>query len=366
MNDSKKNTDNTPSWLMTANQFRYNPLTGAMVQVSTERLLRAWGGDVSPPPSPEVPEYVNDCPFCPGNKRANGNIAPENISAYPYYFTNDTSALRTRVINGPRVGYEDRTRLFKSTLAYGECEVIIHHPDHSLTLATMPQEQAVSVFCLWAERYETLGKKAYINFVNIFENFLFGSSQRHPHNQLWASSVVSPLQQAILNNMNKYRTENHECMIQTIAQEELKRKERVVFENTDFVGIVPFWAEWPFEMMVMPKMAKNSLLDLNETELENLTDAYRTAITKLNHLFGNDCPYSSGLYQAPTDGDKHDEGMFFLMFRPPVLRNSNTLKWMVGYELMAMPQRDLTPEAAAYLLRNPHGWEDFKVKYVHK
>ncbi len=357
---------NNSSWLSTGNQFRYNPLTGAMVQVSTERLLRAWGGEVSSPPSETVPEYAAECPFCPGNKRANGSSSPQDPALYPYYFVNDTRALSPQTKATPKLGHEDSSGLFRVMLAFGECEVVIHHPAHNLTLASMPPEHAVRVFSLWTQRYRELGSRPYINYVNIFENFLFGSSQRHPHNQIWASSTVSPVQQAILDNCAKYRLQNHESMIPEIARLELYYRERVVFENSDFVGIVPFWAEWPFEMMILPKKQKNSLADLNQTELENFADAYRTAINKLNALFGNDCPYSSGLYQAPTDNQPHDEGMFFAMFRPPVLRNIRTMKWMVGYELMAMPQRDLTPEAAAFLLRNPQGWEEFKARYMHR
>ena len=118
--------------------------------------------------------------------------------------------------------------------------------------------------------------------------------------------------------------------------------------------MVPFWAVWPFEMIIVPRKPKNSLLDLNESEFLNFTDAYVTAIEKLNALFVGDCPYSSGLYQAPTNGGDYD-GVMYLMFRPPVLRDIRTMKWMVGYELMSMSQRDLTPEVAAFLLRNPDG-----------
>ena len=361
-----KNRPAIPDWLSRDNQFRYNPLTGDMIQVSTERLLRAWGGEVSKPPDTTVPTYERECPFCPGNVRAHGDISPLDINAYPYAFTNDTSALRPEPEVAPHTCREYSSRIFRAARAFGECEVIIHHPSHNLTLAAMPQEHTVKVFQLWADRYEALGKKSYINYVNIFENFLFGSSQRHPHNQLWASSIISPVQKTILQNLDAYQKEFQEPMVETIAREELLRKERLVYENSDFVVIVPFWAEWPFEMMILPRRAKNSLLELTETELENFTDAYRNVITKLNTLFKGDCPYSSGLYQTPTDGNPHNEGMFYCMFRPPVLRNIQTLKWMVGYELMALLQRDLTPEAAAFLLRTPDGWEEFKNRYIKK
>lgn len=362
------NNPGLPSWLSLGNQFRCNPLTGHMIQVSTERLSRAWGGEVSQPPEEKIPKHDPDCPFCPGNKRAGGRISPTNIGDYPYAFVNDTQALNPHAIDDPPVTYEDYrdpTGLYHAIPAYGECEVIIHHPDHSRTLSTVPESHAVSVFRLWADRYRALGEEPYISTVNIFENFLFGSSMRHPHNQLWAPSIVPPIQQTILANLSTYRKEKNDYLLQVIVREERRIRERVVFENTDFICIVPFWAEWPFEMMIIPRTARNSLLDLNETELENFTDAYRRAINRLNNLFGIDCPYSTGLYQAPTDGGRHDEGMFHLMFRPPVLRDIRTKKWMVGYELMAMIQRDLTPEAAAFLLRNPQGWEDFKDEFVH-
>ncbi len=354
-----------PDWMVSGNQFRYNPLTGEKVQVSTERLLRAWGGEVSAIPKEKIDEYVSDCPFCPGNKRKSGETAPTKLEEYPYAFANDTAALKPRNDGDALDGYSDPTGIYRAEPAYGTCEVIIHHPRHDLTLATIERAHAVKVFRLWAERYRELGAKPYINYVNIFENFLFGSSMRHPHNQLWASSAVSPIQEKILSNIAGYQKQYGKHLIQTIAEEEIKQEDRVVFQNDDFIGIVPFWAVWPFEMMIMPKTPKNSLLDLNERELEHFTEAYVTAIEKLNALFGGDCPYSAGLYQAPTDGGDY-AGVMYLMFRPPVLRDIRTMKWMVGYELMAMSQRDLTPEAAAFLLRNPGGWEEFKEKFIHQ
>ena len=364
---NEKNTgESMPSWLSTGNQFRYNPLTGAMIQVSAERLSRAWGGEISHPPEETTSEYDPSCPFCPGNSRTGGQISPVDEDDYPYVFANDTSALSPRTVEDPFAAYEDSTGLYRAFPAYGECEVIIHHPDHRQTLATLPESHAVSVFRLWADRYRVLREKPYIRSVSIFENFLFGSSMRHPHNQLWASSSVPPLQQTILTNLSAYQNEKDAYLLQTVAHEERRIGERVVFENPDFVCMVPFWAEWPFEMMIVPKAAKNSLLDLKEEELENFTDAYRGAVVRLNDLFGIDCPYSTGLYQAPTDEKPHDEGIFHLMFRPPVLRDIRTKKWMVGYELMAMTQRDLTPEVAAFLLRDPQGWDAFREEFIYR
>tara|TARA_E500000075_G_C6990087_1_gene322447 strand:- start:421 stop:1497 length:1077 start_codon:yes stop_codon:yes gene_type:complete len=343
-----------PHWLATANQFRFNPLTGEKVQVSTERLSRTWGGEVSAYITEKNVEYLSDCPFCPGNIRESGEKAPTELSEYPYTFANDTAALKPPAEGEAHASYSDDTGIYQAETAHGVCEVIIHHPRHDLTLATVEREYAVKVLKLWANRYEELGERPYINYVNIFENFLFGSSMRHPHNQLWASSLVSPIQEKILCNIAKYKEKTGKHLIQTIAEEELKQQERVVFENGDFVAVVPFWAVWPFEMIIVPRTPKNSLLDLNESEFLNFTDAYVTAIEKLNALFVGDCPYSSGLYQAPTNGGDYD-GVMYLMFRPPVLRDIRTMKWMVGYELMSMSQRDLTPEVAAFLLRNPDG-----------
>tara|TARA_B100001093_G_scaffold96829_1_gene88800 strand:+ start:3421 stop:4506 length:1086 start_codon:yes stop_codon:yes gene_type:complete len=353
-----------PNWLVTANQFRFNPLTGEKVQVSTERLLRAWGGEVSAHSVEKIAEYLPNCPFCPGSIRKSGEKAPAELSEHPYAFTNDTAALKPPAEGDAQASYSDDTGIYQAETAYGACEVIVHHPRHDLTLATVEREHAVKVFRLWANRYKELGERLYINYVNIFENFLFGSSIRHPHNQLWASSLVSPIQEKILSNIAAYKEKTGKHLIQTIAEKELKQQERVVFENEDFVAVVPFWAVWPFEMIILPRKPKNSLLDLNEFELLNFTNAYITAIEKLNALFGGDCPYSSGLCQAPTDGGDYD-GVMYLMFRPPVLRDIRTMKWMVGYELMSMSQRDLTPEAAAFLLRNPDGWEEFKMKFIH-
>ncbi len=344
-----------PHWLGTANQFRFNPLTGEKVQVSTERLLRTWGGEVSARSTKKNAEYLPDCPFCPGNIRESGEKAPTELSEYPYAFVNDSAALKPPAEGEAQASYRDDTGIYQAETAHGVCEVIIHHLRHDLTLATIEREHAVKVLKLWANRYKELGERPYINYVNIFENFLFGSSMRHPHNQLWASSLVSPIQEKILSNIAAYKEKTGKHLIQTIAEEELKQQERVVFENGDFVAVVPFWAVWPFEMIILPRKPKNSLLDLNESELLNFTDAYVLAIEKLNALFVGDCPYSSGLYQAPTNGGDYD-GVMYLMFRPPVLHDIRTMKWMVGYELMSMSQRDLTPEVAAFFLRNPDGW----------
>ena len=353
-----------PNWLGTANQFRFNPLTGEKVQVSTERLSRAWDGEVSAHSAAKIAEYLPDCPFCPGNIRESGEKAPTELSEYPYAFVNDTAALKPPAKGEARASYSDDTGIYQAETAYGACEVIIHHPRHDLTLATIEREHALKVFKLWANRYEKLGKRPYINYVNIFENFFFGSSMRHPHNQIWASSLVSPIQEKILSNIAAYKEKTGMHLIQTVAEEELKQQERVVFENEDFVTVVPFWAVWPFEMIILPRKPKNSLLDLSESELLNFTNSYITAIEKLNVLFVGDCPYSSGLYQAPTNGGDYD-GVMYLMFRPPVLRDIRTKKWMVGYELMSMSQRDLTPEAAAFLLRDPVSWKKFKKKFIY-
>jgi UDPglucose--hexose-1-phosphate uridylyltransferase len=326
---------------------RLNPLTGEWVLVSPHRTKRPWQGQVEKPAPEERPQHDPNCYLCPGNDRAGGVANPDYTDTF--VFQNDFSALLPDVPKGRASDHE----LLRSESETGLCRVICFSPRHDLTLAEMEAGAIRKVVDLWTEQYEELGAMAPINHVQIFENkgAVMGCSNPHPHGQIWAQQSIPGEPAKELANMSLYFAEHGTTLLSDYLAVEVDRKERVVCDNEHFVAVVPFWAVWPFEVMVLCRRTVASLSELNEAEKDSLSDILKCVTTRYDNLFQCSFPYSAGIHQAPTDGAAHPECDLHVHFYPPLLRSATVKKFMVGYEMLADPQRDITPESSAAMLR---------------
>jgi UDPglucose--hexose-1-phosphate uridylyltransferase len=325
---------------------RYNPLTGDWVLVSPHRTKRPWQGKVEKSACADRPKYDPGCYLCPGNERAGGVHNPD----YPdvFVFQNDFSAL---VPDIPQGKYEKKD-LFRAESERGFCKVICFSPRHDLTIPEMEVSEIKKVVDVWCREYEEMGALDYINHVQIFENKgdIMGCSNPHPHGQIWGqfSVPVEPAKESI--KQRDYFEQHDQTLLSDYLEEELVQRERVLVENDHFVALVPFWATWPFESMIVSKRPVQNILALNDAERLALADVYKQLTVMYDNLFEVSFPYSAGIHQAPTDGKEHPEWHLHMHFYPPLLRSATVKKFMVGYEMMGNPQRDITAEQAAQRL----------------
>jgi UDPglucose--hexose-1-phosphate uridylyltransferase len=311
---------------LTAPHRRYNPLSGEWVLVSPQRTQRPWLGRLEAQTSERLPEYAPDCYLCPGNARNGGAENPAYTSTY--VFTNDYPAL-----------------LPGESGEYGTCRVLCYSPRHDLGLGDLPPEAVEHIVEIGAEQYAELGADPRIGHVQIFENRgeAMGASNPHPHGQIWATEHVPTL----VAREQAHLRERPTLLADYLAAE----SERVVEENEHVVAVVPPWAVWPFETLVAPRRRVPALPDMSTEERAALASILRRLVQRYDRLFATLFPYSMGIHQAPTDGEPHEEWHLHLHVYPPLLRSASVRKFMVGYELLAEPQRDLTPEEAAERLR---------------
>lgn len=325
---------------------RYNPLTGEWVLVSPHRTKRPWQGQVEKPQQEIRPEYDPKCYLCPGNERAGGFKNPDYIDTF--IFTNDFSALLEDTPNG---GINEE--LFKAESEKGICKVVCFSPRHDLTIPEMDQKSIRKVIDLWANQYDELGSIDFINYVQIFENkgSIMGCSNPHPHGQIWASSSI-PVEPTKESKFQKeYFDKNNSTLLGDYLIAEIEKGERILAENEHFVALVPFWAVWPFESMIISRKSAQSIIDLDDKKKNDMADIYKRLTVMYDNLFEASFPYSAGLHQAPTDGNDYPEWHLHMHFYPPLLRSATVKKFMVGYEMLATPQRDITPEQSAERLR---------------
>jgi len=326
---------------------RYNPLTGEWVLVSPHRTKRPWQGKVEKPAQDERPEYDPKCYLCPGNERIGGHNNPEYKDVF--VFQNDFSALVPDIPEGKF----EKKGLFRAESERGFCKVICFSPRHDLTIPEMKVENIKKVVDLWCDEYEKIGALDYIKHVQIFENKgdIMGCSNPHPHGQIWGqySVPVEPAKEA--EKQKAYYQENGRTLLGDYVEEELKDNERILVENEHFVALVPFWATWPFETMIVSKRAVQNMTQLSNEERLAMADVYKKLTVMYDNLFEISFPYSAGIHQAPTDGADHPEWHLHMHFYPPLLRSATVKKFMVGYEMMANAQRDITAEQAAQRLR---------------
>lgn len=329
--------------------LRYNPLRDSWVLVSAHRMKRPWAGQVEKPPEEHIPRYDPRNPLCPGNTRANGEVNPEYDSTF--IFPNDFPALQP---DAPSPG-ADQHPLFQSKAARGVCKVMCFHPRSDVTLPLMEKEEVVKVIDKWAELVEELG--ATYPWVQIFENkgAMMGCSNPHPHCQVWASNFV-PNEPALSDRCQREYFQKHgEPLLLHYAAQETQRKERVVVESSDWLVVVPYWATWPYQTLLLPRRHILRLTDLTVEERQDLADIMKRLLTKYDNLFEVSFPYSMGWHGAPTGPRLREDNSHWQLhahYYPPLLRSATVKKFMVGYEMLALEQRDLTPEQAAEKLRN--------------
>jgi UDPglucose--hexose-1-phosphate uridylyltransferase len=323
---------------------RFNPLTREWVLVSPHRTQRPWQGQVETSAAPSSPEYDPECYLCPGNARAGGVRNPHYTSTF--VFDNDFAALKPAT---PSDCF-DRDGLLIAEGESGICRVVCFSPKHNLTIANMELPDLRKVVDVWVQQYCELGALPWINHVQIFENrgAMMGASNPHPHCQIWSNRTIPNEMEKELRFTAEWRGG---CLLCEYTKLECGSAERVVEENDAFVTVVPFWAVWPFETMVLAKRHLTSIDALTDAERDALADILRRTTARYDRLFSVAFPYSMGFHQRPTDGKEHEKFHFHAHFYPPLLRSATVRKFLVGYEMLAGPQRDITPEAAAQRLR---------------
>lgn len=327
---------------------RLNPLTGEWVVVSPHRTKRPWQGKIEEADRRVLAEYDPKCYLCPGNKRAGDQLNPAYEGVF--VFDNDFAALMPDVPGG---GSNERGLLVAEP-ERGISRVVCFSPDHSLTIARMDPADIQSVVKTWAEEYIALGSRDFIDHVQIFENRgeMMGASNPHPHCQIWASESVPNEPAKEIREQQEYLTKTGSCLLCDYLKLEKQSGERIVCENEQFTAIVPFWAVYPFEIMVLVNQHCGSLDNFDEKQRAAFADILKRVTTRYDNLFLTPFPYSMGLHQKPTDGAEHDSVHFHAHFYPPLLRSATVRKFLVGFEILGSPQRDITPESAAARLRD--------------
>ena len=329
---------------------RFNPLTRDWVLVSPQRAQRPWQGQVETAESATALRYDPTCYLCPGNERAGGVRNPKYESIF--VFTNDFAALKPEV---QPARHDDSGRgLLLSESEAGICKVVCFSPRHDLTLARMTVPEISSLVDIWAKEYSEIGSLPYINYLQIFENRgeIMGCSNPHPHGQIWANQTIPNEPHKEQEAQKEYFEKNHACLLCDYLDLETQKGIRMVVENAHFAVVVPFWAVWPFEVLLLSRRHLRDLGSLDPAMRAGLADILKQVTTRYDNLFEASFPYSMGFHQAPTDGEAHPEWHFHAHFYPPLLRSATVRKFMVGYEMLASPQRDITAEAAATVLRN--------------
>lgn len=327
---------------------RYNPLLDEWILVSPQRSNRPWQGQTEKTIQEELPAYDSECYLCPGNIRANGEKNPDYQGVY--VFDNDFGSLLSEKVEFS----DDHPDFFSMKPERGINRVICFSENHRLTLPEMEKEDIKKVVDMWQQQYEELGNKEFINHVQIFENKgqLMGCSNPHPHGQIWAQSSIPTAVIKTQENLRLYFEKTGKSLLEDYLKKELEAGERIVLENESFAALVPFWAIWPYETMIVSKRKARNILQFSEEEKYALAEIIKDLTTKYDNLFEISFPYSAGIHQSPTDGLEHPEWHFHMHFYPPLLRNAEIRKFMVGYEMLAEAQRDVTPEQSAEILKD--------------
>jgi len=330
---------------------RWNPLKGEWILVSPHRMKRPWSGQVEKTNEEERPEFDPKNPLCPGVTRPSGQTNPQYTSTF--IFDNDFPALLEDVPEPPA----SDNPLFRCGQAKGTCRVMCFSPKSNVTVPIMSIEEIRHVIEAWVQELNDLGKK--YKWVQIFENkgAVMGCSNPHPHCQIWASSFMPNEAAAKDKNMKEYFDKMGSNLLLDYAKQEVEKNERIVVQNDDWLGLVPYWAVWPYETMIIPKSRHiKRMSDLTDGEKTSLADIMKQLTTKYDNLFECSFPYSMGFHGAPTgpghESENCDHWQFHALYYPPLLRSATVKKFMVGYEMLANCQRDLTAEQAADKLRN--------------
>jgi len=330
---------------------RFNPLSREWVLVSPHRTQRPWLGKTDKNAPANSVEYDPTCYLCPGNERAGGVRNPPYTSTFS--FDNDYPAL---LRDSPRFAVNDAD-LFVAESEVGICRVACFSPRHDLTIPIMSHHAVREVVDAWSEEYRELETIPWIRHIQIFENrgALMGASNPHPHGQIWATASLPTIVVKELSSFEEYRNKKQSCLLCDYLRLELARGERLVCQNDGFVVVVPYWALWPFETLLLSRRHVGALREFSLEERDLLADILRQTTIRYDNLFETPFPYSMGFHQAPLNGPAHTECHFHGHYYPPLLRSAAIRKFMVGYELLGTPQRDITPESAAERLASLSG-----------
>lgn len=326
---------------------RLNPLTNEWILVSPHRTKRPWNGAVEQNNQTPLPPYDPSCYLCPGNLRANNERNP--VYGSTHVFTNDHASLIPEVGNQS----ENEHDLLVSQQENGTSRVICYSPAHNRTMAKLTIAEIETVIHTWTHEYKIIGNYPDISYIQIFENKgpAMGASNPHPHCQIWANEHIPTIPQKEQNAQLHYMKTHQQNLLVVYETLERKKGERIVTQNDDFTVVVPYWATWPYETMILPKTHLSNLTKLTPKNVTSLAAILSTITKAYDRVFDAPFPYSMGIHQAPTDNKEHDEWQFHMHFYPPLLRSATIKKHFVGYEMMAEAQRDISPEAAAETLR---------------
>jgi UDPglucose--hexose-1-phosphate uridylyltransferase len=311
---------------------RWNPLRQSWVLVSPHRTQRPWQGEVGQKFAPSSVAYDPECYLCPGNKRAGGAVNPAYASVFS--FVNDYAALLPDSPAPPQApGTPLEPVLLVAQPARGLCKVLCYHPDHSLTLARMTREEIRPVVDAWTHEYLEMGNLDWIDYVQIFENrgAMMGASNPHPHGQIWSTGFIPDEPAAESAAQRDYHSRTGDCLLCDYLEDERSAGERVVFENEHFAALVPWWAVWPFEVLLISRRHAGSLPEFGSLERDALADALHRLTTRYDNLFETSFPYTMGFHQKPTTGEAAPEWHFHAHFYPPLLRSATVRKFMVGF-----------------------------------
>ena len=324
---------------------RLNPLTNEWVLVSPHRAKRPWQGQQEPTTDIQLPSYDPNCFLCAGNTRISGDLNPDYDGTF--VFQNDFAALQPEQV----ASNQPLDPLFSVMPEQGEAHVICFSPDHSKTLPELPIKAIEALIATWAAQYEQLSQQ--YEWVQLFENkgSVMGCSQPHPHGQIWANSTIPSLPAKEHTQQNRYFEEHGRALLLDYALRESNDGERTVVENEHWIAVVPYWAAWPFEILLMPKFKCQQINQLKNNQQTTLASILRQLTIRYDNLFESSFPYSMGWHGAPSSQQNNAAWQLHAHFFPPLLRSASVRKFMVGYEMLAEPQRDLTPEQAAYQLK---------------
>jgi UDPglucose--hexose-1-phosphate uridylyltransferase len=338
-----------PQLLQSSPHRRFNPLTREWVLVSPHRTERPWQGQTEPQEPESTQSYDPNCYLCPGNTRAGGAHNPSY--SHTFVFDNDFAALQPDT-PAAQVDVGGRGILVAQSES-GICRVVCFSPRHDLTLSRMSPQDIRAVIEVWIEQFKNLSRQPAINYVQIFENrgSMMGCSNPHPHGQIWATSTIPNEPRKEQEAFASYQEQHGACLLCEYAKLEEVSGERLVCGNEHFLAVVPFWAIWPYEILLVSKRHLGSMSVLDEAARSALADILKSITNRYDNLFQVSCPYSMGFHQQPTDETGHPEWHFHAHFFPPLLRSASIRKFMVGFEMLGSPQRDITPEYAAERLR---------------
>lgn len=327
--------------------LRTNLLNGEKILVSPHRNNRPWQGQIEDINTEQRPSYDDKCYLCPTNKRADGSINPDYDSSF--VFVNDFSAL----LSDTTKGEYNEANLLKAESERGICKVIAFSPRHDLTLPEMSVEDIKKVVDVWQHEFIELSKTEWIKYIQIFENkgSIMGCSNPHPHGQIWAQHTLPTEIEKETQNLKQHFDLTKRSLLTDYWQLEEKQNTRVIINNEHFIVVVPFWAAWPYETLVISKRHCQHIGQFTEEEKTDLAKTLQELTIKYDNIFQTSFPYSAGMHQAPVNGEEHPEWHWHMHFYPPLLRSASVKKFMVGYEMLATPQRDITPEYAAEVIK---------------